>query len=186
MEEFNYTFINAERDEIAYTQMHNNTFTKDYGARWYDNDDYYCGYHSTLVCKHKGVIIGGISAYLSDQKRTDPLPMEKRGIHLKKYIDLKNIRYAEICRAAVLKEFRKYHIYSELVKKCTAFCVRIGCKYGFWVAKKHHTTFYKNELELIGIEAKSLDRIKYTLNHDGKDPVVVDYYLSYCCFQDQK
>lgn len=183
MKNFQYTFINADRDEKAYTELLNRIFSEEYDYRLYDNEDYHSGYHSTLVCMHAGTIVGGISAYLADQKRREKLPLEKRGINLKKYINLKGIRYAEISRAGVLKEFRKYHIYTELTKKCADFCIKIGCKYGFWVAEKYHTDYYKNELALLGIEAKCLDRLEYTLNRDKKDPIVIDFYLSYCCFQ---
>ena len=162
MNNFEYTFINADIDQKVYTDILNTIFQNDHGYTLHDCEDFYSGYHSTLVCKHNGTIIGGISAYISDSKRTDKLPMERRGIDLQKYVDLSNMRYTEICRAGVLPEFRKYHIYSELMKRCVNFCVRVGCHMAFWIAKKYHSQFYGAELKLMGINARLLDIIKHT------------------------
>jgi hypothetical protein len=107
--------------------------------------------------------------------------MERRGIDLKKYVDLRNRRYAEICRAGVLREFRKYHIYSELMKRCANFCVRIGCQAGFWVAKKHHSQFYEFELKQMRMDVKTLTIINHTQFCKGKK-VDFEYYLSCCTF----
>lgn len=179
MDNFEYTFINTKHEENVFTDLLNTTFQNDYGYSLYDKDFYYSGYHSTLVCKHNGMIIGGISAYITDTQRRGKLPMEWRGIDLKKYVDLKNMRYAEICRAGVLREFRKYHIYSELMKRCLKFCIRIGCQSGFWVAKKHHSQFYESELKQMGMNVKTLAIIRHHQSCKGKE-IDFEYYLS-CC-----
>jgi hypothetical protein len=182
MDNFEYTFINAKHDEDFFTDLLNTTFQDDYGYSLHDCNDHYSGYHSTLVCKHNAMIIGGISVYISDPQRTGKLPMERRGIDLKKYVDLRNRRYAEICRAGVLRVFRKYHIYSELMKRCVTFCARIGCQAGFWVAKKHHSQFYESELKQMGMNVKTLAIINHTQFCKGKE-VEFEYYLSCCTFE---
>lgn len=180
MNNFKYTFINADIDQQIYTDILNTVFKNDYGYTLHDREDFYSGYHSTLVCKHNGTIIGGISVYISDPKQTEKLPMERRGIKLKKYIDFRNMRYAEICRAGVLSEFRTYHIYSELMKRCVNFCVRVGCHMAFWIAKKYHSQFYEAELKLMGINATLLDIVKHTQSFKEKKSIEFEYYLSYC------
>jgi hypothetical protein len=157
MDNFEYTFINAKIDQQIYTDILNTVFQQERGYTLHDCKDVYSGYHSTMVCKHNGTIIGGISAYISDPKRTDKLPMERRGIDLQNYVDLSNIRYAEICRVGVLPEFRKFHIYSELMKRCANFCVRIGCQIAFWIAKKYYSQYEESELKLMGMDVKLLD-----------------------------
>jgi hypothetical protein len=124
MNQFEYAFIDASHDKMSYAEILNRVFLEEYGSTIYENMDYYTGYYSTLVCQHDGMIIGGLSAYISDEKQTDKLPMEKRGINLRKYVDLKSGRYAEICRGGVLKEYRKYNIYPELMKKCLNFGIK--------------------------------------------------------------
>lgn len=175
---FEFTFINAAHDKISYAEMLNKVFIEEYGFTIYENLNFYNGYHSTLVCKHDKLIIGGLSAYIIDEKRRDKLPMEKRGINLRKYVDLKSGRYAEICRGGVLKEYRKYKIYPELMKKCLNFGKKIGCKAGFWVARKYYAEFLKYELEQMGVEVKFLDRINHTQNLNKRNSITFDYYLS--------
>lgn len=131
MIKFEYTFINTKTDQDKFTDILNTVFQNDYGYTLHDCKEYYSGYHSTLVCKQDETIIGGISAYISDPHRKDKLPLERRGINLKTYVNLKNMRYAEICRAGVLREFRKYHIYSELMKRCVNFVSESDVKEAF-------------------------------------------------------
>jgi hypothetical protein len=63
MDNFEYTFINAKHDEDFFTDLLNTTFQDDYGYSLHDCNNHYSGYHSTLVCKHNAMIIGGISVY---------------------------------------------------------------------------------------------------------------------------
>lgn len=178
-----HLIINAESDEAIYTNLLNRTFQEEYGYTPYDREENYAGYHSALVCKHDGRIIGGVSAYFSDPEKKEMLPMERRGIELRKYLDLKDKRYAEICRAGVLPAYRKYHIYSELMKRCLKFCGRTGCQAGFWVARKYHSKFYESELKRMGMTVRLLDVIQHTQHVKDREPQQIEYYLSCCLLQ---
>ena len=183
MNNFEFTFINAVDDQEHYTKILKKIYAEEYGFTIQDNDEIHNGYHSTLVCKDNGVIIGGLSAYISDANHIDRLPMEHKGIHLDEYLELRKAqRYAEICRLGVFKAYRKYHIYTELMKRSLAFCLRIGCQGAIWIAKKYHSEFYKNEMAVVGYEVSTLAIIPYTQNLNGSNPITFDYYLSYCGF----
>ena len=178
MAKLDYAFINAVHDEKLYQHVLNKIYMEAYGYTLHDNDQVYSGYHSTIVCRHNDAIIGGISAYFSD--RTDRLPMERRGIDLSAHLNHGAVRYAEICRAGVLRAYRKDHVYRELIRRCVRFCVRIGCDAGIWVAKKYHSDYYKAELELMGMSVRTLAVIPYEQQLAGRASVAFDYYLS-CC-----
>ena len=66
MNNFEFTFINAVDDQEHYTKILKKIYAEEYGFTIQDNDEIHNGYHSTLVCKDNGVIIGGLSAYISD------------------------------------------------------------------------------------------------------------------------
>jgi GNAT superfamily N-acetyltransferase len=179
MNSFGFTFVNAKNDENEYTNMLKRAYQEEYGYTIHENVELYSGYHSSIVCRHRGKIIGGISAYISDQKRKDQLPMERRGIHLEKYAKLKGVRYAEICRIGVLKEYRKHNVLNELMERCYNFCVRIGCESIFWVAKKFHSKLYEMFLLSRGARVTNLDNVKYLLNTQEKGMIKIDYCLCY-------
>lgn len=129
MNNFNFTFINTKRDEDEYIDMLNKAYRDEYGYTIYDQSNNYSGFHTSIVCRnYDQKIVGGISAYICDQKRQDQLPMEREGINLKKYAKLDDIRYAQICRAAVLREWRKFNLLGELMERCYQFCSRIECQ----------------------------------------------------------
>ncbi len=182
MNRFHFDFINSKKDEDEYNSMINRTYREEYGYTIYDQVENYSGFHSSIVCRNdEKIIIGGISAYICDQKRKDLLPMERQGIKLNKYTELDNLRYAQICRAAVLKEWRRYDILGELMERCYKFCVRIECQKLFWVAKKFHSKLYEMEFLSRGVSVEILDKIKHMQHSKEKGPIDVEYYLSCCC-----
>lgn len=187
MNKFYFDFINSKEDEDEYLNMLNQAYWEEYGYTVYDKVENYTGFHSSIICRNQDKkIIGGISAYICDPKRRDLLPMERQGINLKNYADLQDIRYAQICRAAVLKEWRKYSVLSELMERCYKFCLRIECQRLFWMARKFHTKLYEMEFLHRGVKVKMLDKITYTQYSKEKGAIDVDYYLSYCCMTSYK
>ena len=183
MDRFNFNFINSKKDEDEYKNVLNQAYREEYGYTIYDQIENYSGFHSSIVCRnYEKRIIGGISAYICDQKRQDLLPLEKEGINLKKYDDLHDIRYVQICRAVVLKEWRKYNILSELMERCYNFCVKIECQKLFWIAKKFHSKLYEMEFLRRGVSVKILDKIKHIHYGGEKGAIEVDYYLSDALF----
>ena len=181
MKNFHYGFINSKKDESEYTDMLNQAYQDEYGHTIYDERNIYSGFHSSIVCRNDNKrIIGGISAYICDQKRQDPLPMERDGINLKKYVQLNDIRYAQICRVAVLKEWRKYHILDVLMERCFDFCNKIKCHKLFWTAQKFHSKLYEMFFLQRGFKVETLDKVKHTQYSKEKGAIGVNYYLS-CC-----